>query len=291
MFHNNNGRASHGTFFKPCAQVPWPCAWAMAAMRVLHEQTLHQIEYLCIKCGRRGLFCVPRMPEVPSRRFRILNFEFLDCNGPFRFFLKLHLPPLIAHLPPARCRSSSSKRKGTSDRDAGAPVHYKQRRSCIVSQNANRSQTEEATRRTLVFYLRLVVTTAYCSRRKETPVCGASQREKKKLHGLLQRATVFLCTDNDVSLYGVHQRRCSSLRRAKQRCFSLRRVQTVLFRYVFNKKHCCSVTTVFRDSPNTIVSIPAYKTTMFGNGLSSMPCLVLVKQHCFDTRISNNNVL
>ena len=180
-------------------------------------------------------------------------------------------------------------------------MHYKQRRSCIVSQNANRSQTEEATRRTLVFYLRLVVTTAYCSRRKETPVCGASQREKKKLHGLLQRTTVFLCTDNDVSLYGVHQRRCSSLRRAKQRCcsipcdkqrcFSLRRVQTVLFRYVVNKKHCCSVTTVFRDSPNTIVSIPAYKTTMFGNGLSSMPCLVLVKQHCFDTSISNNNVL
>ena len=127
----------------------------------------------------------------------------------------------IAHLPPARCASSSSKRKGTSDRDAGAPVHYKQRRSCIVSQNANRSQTEEATRRTLVFYLRLVVTTAYCSRRKETPVCGASQREKKKLHGLLQRATVFLCTDNDVSLYGVHQRRCSSLRRAKQRCCSI----------------------------------------------------------------------
>ena len=113
-----------------------------------------------------------------------------------------------------------------------------------------------------------------------------------------EEAARLTATRNGVSL---HRQRCFSLRRAKQRCcsipcekqrcFSLRRVQTVLFRYIVNKKHCCSVTTVLRDSPNTIVSIPAYKTTMFGNGLSSMSCLVLAKQHCFDPSISNNNVL
>ena len=111
MFHNNNGRASHGTFFKPCAQVPWPCAWAMAAMRVLHEQTLHQIEYLCIKCGRRGLFCAPRILEVPHWWFWILKYWILDCNGPFRFFWNCtSLPSSRTSLRPLRGRRNRSER-------------------------------------------------------------------------------------------------------------------------------------------------------------------------------------